>query len=218
MILSEIYARVRETVQDEALTGEEKLLSLVNEAVQRGCKACLPELVTMDLFDILASSSGLVPMPENYGHTMYRCVNETTGDLLNIRTGTKYLSEAYGSVSAATRSYSSDVTVHGDFLYFRPVCAYAQSFELWYYRKPVDLDGTDQSAVPDGIPSFLHQRLIVGYILKESFTLIEDGIEGQKVNTMNWNQEYAAGLQELDMYCRKSPRQTPVIRRTARYF
>lgn len=218
MILSEIYARVRETVQDEALTGEEKLLSLVNEAVQRGCKACQPELVTTAVLEVPAETPGITGMPENYGHTLYRMVNRTTGDLINIRTGSKYLSEAFGGLTDDVRKYTTDAAIHNNSLWFRPVCAYAQSFELWYYRKPVVLDGTDLSAVPDGIPSFLHQRLIVGYILKESFTLIEDGIEGQKVNTINWNQEYVAGLQELDMYCRKSPRQTPIIRRTARFF
>lgn len=219
MILSEIYSEITETIQDTALTSDARKLSLVNMAVQRACRqSLLPELITTTVLTVPAETPGTIEMPDDYHHTLYRALNQTTWNLLNIRTGSKYLSEGFGSSAATVRAYTTDVAVHGLTLYFRPVCAHDQLFELWYYRKPVDLTALDINEEPDGLPDFLHHRLIVAYALKEIFPLIEDGIEGQKVNTMYWNQEYAAGLQELEIYCRKSPRQTPIIRRTARFF
>lgn len=224
MLFIEICDRVEQAVQDTSLTTDDQLLSLANEAVLRICRSYhLPEIIKSYVLDILSieefedaasgDREGTISLPDDYLHSLYRVINLTTGDPVNIRTANKFLL----LLESDRSGYTTDVAVTNTTLAYTPQCESHQQLELWYYGCPVAMTGlaTDE---PISIPSFLHQRLIVGYMIKEFFTLIEDGAEGQKVNTMHWNQEYAAGLHELDLYCRKSPRQTPIITRSARYF
>jgi len=53
--------------------------------------------------------------------------------------------------------------------------------------------------VPDVVPVQLHQPLLVGWVCAHIFNQIEDGIEGQKVNTAMWNSQFQQGLVDLDI-------------------
>jgi len=90
------------------------------------------------------------------------------------------------------------VAVSGGRLYYAPTPAAAETLDLIYHAKPTPYEGDDDET--DYIPVHIGHRILQAYACKEIYELIEDGVEGQKVNTAKWEQKYAEQLQELVMF------------------
>jgi hypothetical protein len=54
---------------------------------------------------------------------------------------------------------------------------------------------------PDGIPEFLHEDLLINYGAWKIFDQIEDGIDGQKVNTNYYKSLFMKAMIDLNATC-----------------
>lgn len=82
-------------------------------------------------------------------------------------------------------------------LYYQGIPTDPEVLTVHFYRFPVDMEADDDT--PDGIPLHLQKQLLVNYVCKEIFALIEDGIEGQQVNTMKYLALFQKALRTLEM-------------------
>ena len=65
-----------------------------------------------------------------------------------------------------------------------------------YYKTTTDMSGGTDT--PDGIPDVLQEELLKNYVLMEIYDLIEDGIEGIKVNTKRYETKFNKALIEME--------------------
>ena len=87
------------------------------------------------------------------------------------------------------------VAVEGNTLYYQGIPSVATALTLLHRRKPVVM--VEDSDEPEGIPSHLHLNVIVPRAAMFGFDRIEDGVEGEKVNTIAQAIRYKQGLHDL---------------------
>jgi hypothetical protein len=87
------------------------------------------------------------------------------------------------------------IAIEGSLLYYQKIPSEVQTLTLLHRRKPAVLAlDTD---IPEGIPEHLHRAVIVPKAAINGFDMIEDGIEGEKVNTVAQTILYNKGLFSL---------------------
>ena len=123
------------------------------------------------------------------------------GDYYNALTFAEVFPVTVGAIEA--------VCIEGDNLLYRGMAD--DTLTLKYYKKPTDI--TNVSTEPSELPGHFQRRLLVAYCCREIYADIEDGMEGQKVNTTYWDSKYNKWLDELSLYVRKDmPREPKHIR------
>jgi len=216
MILSEMISKIETGIQDPSFTAEDDILPLINEALELAADE-FPHagLASPAVIDVTAGDAGMVFLPDDYHHDLYRVRNTTFNQPVSIRSNLNVLEKLYDGFESS--GPIADVAVEGTELYFKPTpVEETQQLTILYYKKPVDLEADDDT--PGWLPSRFHQGIIVDYALKELWALIEDGIDGQKVNTAFYESRYEQSRGKLAYYTRRNPRQRPVIERIARFF
>jgi hypothetical protein len=88
------------------------------------------------------------------------------------------------------------VALEGTVLHYRRLPIDPQDLDLTYYAKPEPLTASESSK-PICIPEPLHYQLLVNLVLWDLYSEIEDGIEGQKVNTEYHAGQFATAMQTL---------------------
>jgi hypothetical protein len=91
--------------------------------------------------------------------------------------------------------------LEGDILWYQQIPTTATSLTLIYYAVPDTL--TDGSDIPTDIPEVLHRDLIVNKSCEILFDLIEDGVNVQKVNTLECRGKYEVAVGKLQSWVSK---------------
>jgi hypothetical protein len=152
----------------------------------------LPDLYTSTDIDTVAGVA-TCNLPSDFNRDVIQVVN-SNGDKIPIEVSfRKFLSDYPGQESGSVFK----VAVVGNKLVYRDVPATAETLTVHYYKNPSTLINYED--IPSCLPTLLHRPLLVGYACKEIFGQIEDGIEGQKINTGYWTQEFQQGLLDLDV-------------------
>lgn len=218
MNLGSIFKRIEDGIQDPSFTREGDLILFVNDFVlEMSSMFRLPALMTKQTVTVPGGSEFVVI--EDFGRDLFRARHVTRDHGVTIRQNVKSL-EALG-FGVRKGDHICNATMNGDRLYFAPAPheeAPDQELEVWYYRTPTMIeDADDDDAKLDGIPDEL-ASVCVDYVLVKLFLLVEDGIEGPEINVRKHSAMYQAGLTRFENYCRDSPKPTPVLVRTARFF
>jgi len=201
MNLAELIAAVEDVIQDTEYT-ETVITSLINEAVLKiatgdiiagkyQLSPPLPELYKSD--DVLTVlSTGYLSLPADYNRNVFMVVDSDNEPVFIEESFKKFMIAAAGEYEGGVVKCA----INGSKLYYMDTPAAAATLTLHYYTAPDTL--TAAGDIPSSIPIVLHRKLIVGYVCREIFNKIEDGIEGKKVNTVYYANEYAGGLLDLD--------------------
>ena len=202
MTLQELINEVTNIVQDTAWS-EATIKSKLNQALvvvatgvmlpgKYQLSPPLPDLYTSTDIDTVAGVA-TCNLPSDFNRDVIQVVN-SNGDKIPIEVSfRKFLSDYPGQESGSVFK----AAVIGSKLAYRDVPATAEALTVHYYKMPTALVG--YSDTPSCLPALLHRPLLVGYACKEIFGQIEDGIEGQKINTGYWTQEFQQGLLDLDV-------------------
>jgi hypothetical protein len=87
------------------------------------------------------------------------------------------------------------VAVRGRRLYHQRIPSTPETLQVHYYRYPDPF--VAYGGKPDWLPGHLVEPLLVAYACRDIFDEIEDGIEGNPVNTMKWERRLAKAESEL---------------------
>ena len=87
------------------------------------------------------------------------------------------------------------IAVEGSTMYYQGIPTVATPLTLLHRRKPVVM--VEDADEPEGIPEHLHLSVIVPKAAIFGFDRIEDGVEGEKVNTIAQTIRYNKGLHDL---------------------
>ena len=186
-------------VVDDTSFDEDAILGFLNKGIREIAGTIdLPELRTSDSVDT-STSYNYVTMPSDYQKKCF-IVASVDNEFRVDKPGELYQYHRFINrypVSNAGSSVS-DVVINGNTLFYDPIPDTSEELRVEYLRAPIAL--VTGSATPDGIPAHLHESLLVSFAAKEIFNLIEDGLEGKKVNTKMNEELYRRALQELHLF------------------
>jgi hypothetical protein len=199
MQFSELITAVEDVVQDGDYTST-IIKALINEAVLKiatgdmipGKYELTPPLP--DLYatgDVATDGTGYIALPATFNRNVEMVVNSNDEEIPIESSYRKfrrqYVEEAAGKVFKCA--------VNGSVLHYRGLPSAAETLTVHYYETPATL--ALDADTPSEIPAVLHRKLIVGYVCREIFSKIEDGLENQKINTGYYTKEYQSGLIDL---------------------
>ena len=125
-----------------------------------------------------------VPMPANFQRNLQYAVNSDGVEI-----------DIYNSMSS--QGLVQAVMEAGNILYYQGIPTTGSTITLHFYRFPVDM--SESTDTPDGIPLHLQVPLLVNYAAKEVFKLIEDGVEGDGVNTARYQGLFLQAMRTLEL-------------------
>jgi len=153
----------------------------------------LPELFSISTVTTDTSLAS-VSMPATY-HRNLQFVSNSSGQEIEIYNSMIEFAEDYPLMDGSGSVKS--VVVQGNTLYYQDIPTVAETLTLHFYRLPVDMSASD--GTPDGIPLHLQVPLLVNYAGWQIFQLIEDGMEGQGVNTIRYKTFFNEALRTLEL-------------------
>ena len=201
MNLSQLTEAISGVIQDSSF--DAVIGTLINEAVLKIAAGDmipgkyeltppLPDLYTVDTVDT-ELLTGICDLPDDFNRDVVQILNSSYEEIPIEPSVRKFLHKNKEQNAGAVYKCA----VQGKRLLYRDIPAVAETLTVHYYKTPDLLAaGTDE---PTWIPTHLHRKLIVGYVCKEIFDLIEDGIEDPKTNTKHYENIYQKGLMELEM-------------------
>ena len=202
MQLSELVTAITDVVQDSDYT-DAIIEDLINEAVLAVATGVmipgkyqlsppLPDLYTAeDVLTVLGT--GYLSLPADYNRDVIMLVDSNGDTIRKKDSWRKFMMEHSAQAAGSVFGYS----VNGNNLHYRDIPAAATTLTAHYYTNPETL--SEDIDIPSCVPSVLHRKLIVGYVCREIFNQIEDGIEGKKINTAYYANEYTKGLVDLEL-------------------
>jgi len=203
MNLESLVAAISDIIQDTQYT-EETIISMINEAVFKVASGDilpgkyqlsppLPDLYTsVDVMTV--EGIGHLSLPEDFNRNLFLVVNRNGGPVKIEDSFKKFLARSTDRSAGGVFRCA----VNGKQLHYQSIPSTSRPLEIHYYCAPNILEYEDDE--PLCIPSVLHRKLIVGYVCREIFNRIEDGIEGQKINTNYYATEYGTGLLDLEKF------------------
>lgn len=153
----------------------------------------LPELFTIATVDTVTDAA-YVAMPSIFQRDL-QFVAKSDGVEVDIANSFIEFSECYPLLDHSGPVV--EVIEKGGQLYYQGIPTSADTLTLHFYRFPVEM--TANSDVPDGIPEHLHIPLLVNYAAWKCYEKIEDGLEGDVVNTTKYMQLFMAALKTLEI-------------------
>ena len=187
MNLEELTDEVEITLQDTSFNA--KLVGWVNDAVDKIIdEANVPGFKSIITVDTVLSKAYANLPSDCSGRILYagNSSKELEGGVVSL----EELLEIYPGFADAGDVVH--IAIEGSLMYYQYIPAVAQTITLLHRRKPTRMILDDDE--PEGIPEHLHREVIVPKAAEIGFSLIEDGIEGEKVNTISQGITYRKGL------------------------
>ena len=188
----DLVLAVQEIVQDPSYTTTE-ILPLINEGLQMlAAEKLLPPLDSRATVNTVTTGN-VADLPTDYGQGIYYA--DDAGRELKVYESWTDMAREYTDLTLS--GDVKGVAVVGDTLMYLPIPTAATPLTIYYYRTPTTLI---ESAEPDG---FNRQTRPYGeaalkyYAAFRLYDIIEDGIEGAKVNTIRWERRYQEMVSKL---------------------
>ena len=218
---TELIAFVKAKVKDASFADADILL-LLNEALLKTAhELCLPGLQASDDITFAVGDDLFASLPADYDHDIWHATNvDEPWQDVTVRTSHHSLQRLYPADDQT--GYIRDVAADGSVLHVRPAPSEDQTIRVWYYRRPALLviPQTGLAPEPEGIPAHLHAPVLAYYAIAKIYDEIEDGVDGNKANTNNWESKWKRdGFDALASTkgVKRSARSTPVVKRHARF-
>lgn len=220
---TELIAIVKAKVKDASFTDTE-ILQLLNEGYLKAAHdLCLPWLQAIDELVFSEGGDSFADLPADYHHDLWHATNDTEPwQEVKVHTSLHSLQRIFKNEFET--GYIRDIAVDGNVLHVRPAPNIDQVLKFWYYRQPtllvIPAEGGTPS-VPEAIPAHLHGPVLAYYAIAKLYDEIEDGVDGNKTNTNNWESKWKRdGFDALaaTKSVVRAGRATPYVKRHARFF
>ncbi|WP_027389234.1 hypothetical protein [Chrysiogenes arsenatis] len=218
MTLEEMIDDIADIVNDPGYSSEDDILPFVNRAIIKiASRVLLPDLATSEVISTVAETvvttdedtgevteslayNHRVLLPENFMRYLYRVEPEESSRqaIRFYKSPQDFLSDCRGDIGRLVTSVSA-ATMLAKYLLYVGTPKEPQLIRLHFYRKPDAL--VDLGDTPDYLPEFAHESIIHA-ACHRIYERIEDGIEGQKTNTLYYEQKFEQGIAELEKFAK----------------
>lgn len=220
-MIRRIQYEIRLAKPDAALLDSVVLYDLNQVLDDLTATFCFPELeasdsVSFDCPDEYDEEEGLVylqaDLPTNYHHDLYEAYNVTAQQAVKIHPNLKSLYKYYED-GERKGGYIGNVAVQGAVLWALPAAGEDMDEEIIsirFYEQADDLELA--GAGPACVPAHLHLGLLVSGVLRNRLTLFNGDMAAVH------DKRYLEAEASLKGFVKTPSRQTPYIKRYARYF
>lgn len=207
MTLIQLRDRVSEIIQDNSFDDTYIDAALNRALIEVTGKMTLPTLVVSATVTISANGT-ITAMPTDFYHDLIWGWNVSTSSSLTIEMNRNRLQERFSD--GFTGSEITHIAQDNFQLYNWPMVAEDTDVALRYYSEPAAVSSADAtiSCLPE-----LYQDVLVYHVVAMVYEMIEDGVEGQKVNTQFYTQKYNMRLEELKNFYRFAVKQPTTVKR-----
>ena len=194
--LSELVTEVNRVVQASSYATA-TITQFLNDGLEEiSGRIRLPSLFASSAFTATTDAS-YGSLPSDYYRDLNYVFSSSNEQDVDIYPSYEWLRKEYMSVWDDTGDVTG-VAIDGSNLHYQGIPSTAETIQLHYYTQPTLL--SDDTDTPSCLPMHLARRILVAYCCKELFTLIEDGIDGQKTNTSYWNARFEQLFRELEKH------------------
>ena len=134
-----------------------------------------------------------VALPSDYNRGLAFVGSVSQGNRINIYTSHHKLLRKYPLLDDVGDVVF--VAVKGAYLYYQGMPGAAEALTLHYYRKATAMSASDSE--PDGIPSHLHDRLLVNYAAKEILGMIETAVKGKTLRSEKYEEKFQRAMEDF---------------------
>lgn len=153
----------------------------------------IPMLLEIDTVTT-ATNTAYINMPNTF-HRNLQLVASSNGNLIDISNSFIDFSETYPLLNRSGNI--SEVIEHGGKLYYQGIPVNSETLTIHFYRKPIAM--VNDNDVPDGIPEHLQFDLLTNFAAWKIFNFIEDGLEGESLNTQKYMNLFYTGLRVFEL-------------------
>lgn len=204
---SEINDEVETIVQDASF-GLSDTISYINKGLKEiSGLILLPKLLEVETIIDTIISQAYASLPDNFQRALHYCYSNTTNRKIHIYNDVRLLYRQFSRLDLGGQVVG--VAVKGQSFYYQRIPLVAETLRIHYYKYPTTI--VTEANQPDCLPEFLVRPLLVNYVAKEIYSLIEDGEDGQKTNTMHYEAKFVEAMAELNRYVGPEPREPQYI-------
>lgn len=189
----EVAEYVLDVVQNDSFD-EDSVLLLLNKCIKMiSKKLVLPSLDTDGT--VTATSTGsFVALPENFQRNLYHCSDGTPRNVIEVCSSSDQLSRYYDHLLSDTGTFVNGVAAVRPLLYYAPRPVEDTVLTLRYQCVPGTITALSEidTILPDGFSD-----LFEFYALWRLYEKVEQGLEGQKVDTNHYRNLFLGMFDEL---------------------
>ena len=181
--------------------GENFILSIFNQCnVDIASRINFKELATVSEVTF-ATGENSVLLPSDFHKNLDYGKNITTGRNLTVKYSRRVVDRIIGKMGKSGNVF----IIANDYpdIYYQYSPLSDQIGQIYYHGLPTDL--TLRSEFPAYIPSGFVFRIYYNYTLSQMYDVIEDGAEGEKVNTLHHMDHYEKAMEELTLFIGPDP-------------
>lgn len=208
MTFEQLKYEVRTKVSDMSTAFDDSIPDFVNDAVDEIVLE-LGGVPSLKTYTTLSTSltANYVSMPSGFSGIL-TYVGDEDGEIERL-SDLEALVRVYPKLDE-TGSTVEYVALEGNKLYYQPIVTPVVTMYLVYYAKPTRM--VQATETPTCLPEELHRAVIVPKAAELIFKIIEEGVEGDHVNTLSAQQDYSVGLARLQAWkVRTTRKPAPVI-------
>lgn len=159
----------------------------------------LPELLEHSITILSVAGKHSCSLPSNFHKKITSVLVE--GSAVRVYSSVSELEQVFGGLRPDRTGAIRGVAAQGGKLYYQSVPVERAELSIGYYRKPSAL--TDSSSCfPEGVSGCNElDECLISHVLWKEYRRIEDGMEGQKVNTGYHKMEFYENLDMLRDCC-----------------
>ena len=199
--VDEIIADVVDIIKDDSYSSSDvlrrmnKCLTLIARELAISDYEAVATVVT----DVISNT---VTLPPDFHFNLFDCRSDTHNRQIRVLDSRRlidrqlYRLDTGGSVFLVAQS--------GRNLYYQRRPAVAETLRLFYYRIPDQL--VEGGEMPVYIPLDMQESLFTNFACWELFSRIEDGVEGDKINTIHYKKEFYEALGEAVVFFKPEPK------------
>ena len=187
--VSELSSEILSVVDDSSFT-----ITNVTSYLNKGLKEIsgrvfLPELQTNGT--VATDTVNYKALPADYQKNLYYCYSTAQSREIPVYNDFRHILRDVAVIDQA--GYVFGVAVRGSNLHYQRIPSTSDTLQVHYYKKPTTLALTTDT--PACLPDHLVRPLLVNYVCKEIFSLIEQG--DARMNTDRHTQLYLEAMSDL---------------------
>lgn len=152
----------------------------------------------LETFTDVATDPGVnnIPLPADFQRDLRYCHSITHNRQIRVKASVLQMYRQFSELDQSGNVIM--VATKGGRLYYQRVPSTAETLRINYWSYPERL--TSRWQKPTCLPAHLVEDLLVNYACWKIFEKIEDGIEGQKVNTLYYKGLFDKAMEDLQEY------------------
>jgi hypothetical protein len=181
-------------IQDDSFNSS--IAGYVNEAfLQASGRVNIPDLKRVGIATTVIGQmyTSLAGIPDGFSGRLTRLLDPNIVRHTNVESLLAHISVANRDITEINPV--EDVALEGKTLWYFPTPSTPQSIQALMFSNPIIM--TDDDNTPEAFPEICHRNIGVHGAAFMAFSMIEDGIEGDKVNTNHHFTMFEKGITQL---------------------